>query len=136
MIVGPIEYTPLHEFSLLFLKVRGRLEADDIIAYLAALREDPEYDRKMNVLVDLREVTEYALDTEDTRRVVEANAEHLVNAPPSNVYLVGGDDLVFGMSRMFQLMAAGQPNKVEVYRRMEVACAKARVPSDVIEKLQ
>ena len=56
--------------------------------------------------------------------------------PPSNVYLVGKDDFVFGMSRMFQLLASGLPNTIEVYREIDVACAELGIPVEVIEGLR
>ena len=128
--IGPIRYTILDEHGVVHVLVQGHLRAEHLLAYLQALGTDPEYRQGMNVLVDLQGVDPYDVDPATMRVVVSANAEFDRTSQPSRCALVSGEDFVYGMLRMFQLLSEGQNVEIAAHRDLGEAAAWVGLPLD------
>jgi hypothetical protein len=82
---------------------------------------DPDFDRELNQLMDLRAVTKVDISS----REIEALAETTVFSPNSRTALLASDPSVFGMQRMYA-----------IYNEMSKAASQFRAFYDLPSALQ
>jgi hypothetical protein len=95
----------------------GGLEVDDIRAHMKAVGEDSDFRKDMDQLVDFTAVSQFGVSGEQIRRA----APHSPFGDGSRRAFVGSSDLMFGISRMFELSFSDKHGAVEVFRSVEEA---------------
>ncbi len=120
----PLTYRYDPEARLLHGRGWGRVSGEDLVA--GGL---PDYPVGTPEVIDLREVTEIAVEPRHVRRLAdqESSAENRI----SRMAIVVDGPLAFGLSRMFQTLADEVSYEIEVFRDMSDALAWLdRVPKD------
>lgn len=115
----PSDYTIDREQGLVRVVGSGRLSDDDFLAQRVRLRSDPAFDARYSFSVDLRQVTDLALSA----LVVSRLARDPISDPgvrraiilPSPAGEPGPEPLAFGLSRVFQSIAALRGEDVELF---------------------
>jgi hypothetical protein len=95
--------------------VAGSAAADDVRAYLAAVRADSRYRPGMHTLVDCRTVATL-LSSADLRSIAE---EVRAMSPPSvyrRIAMLASTDVVFGLIRMYEAFAETSSLEVQAFR--------------------
>ena len=111
------EYRINADLRVIFSTASGVLTDADLLEHQAKLLADSCFDRSFNQLWDLTEVSQVEVSSQALRtlarsRSFEASARRAV---------VAGDDLVFGMGRMFQMLHDEAPEEMQVFRSLDEA---------------
>ena len=96
----------------------GDVSDADARAHVEALDADPQFDRKMSELVDLRGVT----STSVTSAGIRGAASAPVHALSARRAFVAPTDLLYGLARMYQgYWNQGYDDEVAIFRSVEPA---------------
>ena len=102
-----------------WLIAAGDVSWGDAIDAVRRLYADPRFTARARAVWDLR-AGQTLLDTEEVRRL----ADHVDTGRPEGrgrTAIVAGDDLTFGVGRMYEQIAASGPVDVHVFRDVEAA---------------
>lgn len=106
-----------HDHRLVRSRAWGVLVDDDLAYTQSGVREDPRFEANYRQLFDFTEVT----DVRVTREGLSALATRTPFAPTSRRAIVVANDLSFGMARMYQMLAARDPEYFRVFRSLSSA---------------
>jgi hypothetical protein len=103
------------------LVAEGECDLDRTIVAMTTLVKDPGWAPDFGILVDARRI-EYTPGAEETRQLaaVASQRDFFLSHPMA---IVVGQDLNYGIARMFSALAGLQGAAVEVFRDMEGAHA-------------
>lgn len=110
---------PLEQYALMIAE--GACDLDQTIVAMAGLAHDPEFGPGFGILTDARRV-EYTPDAEETHQLatVASQRDFFLDHPMA---IVVGQELNYGIARMFSALASLQGATAEVFRDMEEARA-------------
>ncbi|MGP6087704.1 hypothetical protein [Antarctobacter jejuensis] len=116
----PIRYEILTDLELVLVHFLGEVGCEEHISSFQDYAADPQFDGRQHVLIDL---THCRLDNsyfEDMQRLAyRLKGYYGVRALTSRTALYAPGDVVFGMSRMYQSIAAGvSPWEIGVFRTL------------------
>ncbi|RPH78816.1 MAG: hypothetical protein EHM80_09390 [Nitrospiraceae bacterium] len=104
----------------------------ELLAHVRALIADPRFARNFHQPIDLRDVTNVQFTAASIREAVRLNP---FGAGARRAVVVT-NDVVFGMARMYQILADESPDEVQIFRKMDyglqwlgIADAKAELLS-------
>ena len=108
-------------------------DAEVLGAYEALLRS-PDFDPTLNVLVDLRRVERLDVSSDAMRSLIQSFKPVEAEMSRTRRAVVAGDDVAFGLARMFELLRSAPPDVIRVFRHYTEACewlrdAPARPPA-------
>jgi len=95
----------------------GELSTADFLAHYQSVATDPSFDPTFAQLVDLRDVTAFALDT----GTIRAKAVNSLFQPGVRRAIVAPSDIAFGLARMFSTYAESASQTVAVFRAIDEA---------------
>lgn len=114
----PAAYKIDKEKRLVLTTAWGVISFSDMVAHKDKLLSDPDFERTYSQIIDLTQITEFALSNEDIR----AFANFSVFSPESRRAIIAPGDLKFGMARMFATLRELQGEKgIGVFRELEQA---------------
>jgi hypothetical protein len=114
----PTRYSIDPQRHLVLTVFDGDVSDADLRAHVDALDADPQFDRKMSELVDLRGVTSTSLTSTGIRAVASAP----VHALRARRAFVAPSDLLYGLARMYQgYWNQGYDDEVAIFRSVEPA---------------
>ncbi len=117
----PIELAYLEDNGVL-LSGFGILTAYDIKEVNNTLYETPQKIQKITYqLCDFTRVTQVEISSEEIGAIAEQDAKAGEINPNMFIAVVGEEDLVFGLSRMWETLADTIPFEKHVFRQMEDA---------------
>ena len=99
----------------------GHLSLQDLQEALAAIVEHPDFTPGMPQLCDLSDVEDVDLTYGDLKAVVEWAMGRAERLGRSKVALVASEPVVFGVSRMYGVLAQDLPTDIRVFRTREDA---------------
>ena len=113
----PIEYDIQPALGTVFLTYHGRVTDPELFVTYINLYTDPAYQPGYNELADCRRVTLFDVSTKAIRGTGEM-AVLAAGAPPvpAKVAIVAGDDVVYGLGRLYQIVQEPTSELVEVFR--------------------
>ncbi len=96
----------------------GRITLANALEHQEKLRKDPDFDPSFSQIMDLTQVTEFALEAYDIRRI----AQTTIFSRESRRAIIASSDLVYGFGRMFEILReiAGE-NGIRVFRNLDEA---------------
>jgi len=103
--------------------VEGAIGDADLYEAFSALWLAPDYDSALDELVDLRGVTGVGVTAAGLRRLAETSIELHRGTPAVRVALVAPDNLVYGLSRMYEGFASASQSEHRVVRTIDEAFA-------------
>lgn len=114
----PAFYKVDQERRLVMSTGSGVLTMADLLAHQEKLLVDPDFSPDFSQFWDLTHVTEVELTTEELRRL----AARSIFSPESRRAILVSNDLVFGLSRMFEIFreTLGE-NGIHVFRNLDNA---------------
>ncbi|MGD9098461.1 MAG: hypothetical protein PVF97_10270 [Desulfobacterales bacterium] len=113
----PITTTIDHTHGLIFATTGPVVSDHDWLWLQAALRSLADSGLAFDHLVDLRPVEDCRLSP----NVIRLSAKKPALAPDSRQAFVAGDNLTYGMCRMYEILSASRSLKIEVFRDMRSA---------------
>ncbi|NDR56437.1 hypothetical protein [Aliiruegeria sabulilitoris] len=124
----PVESRIYCEHGLVFHRFSGIVRMSDIQAEMMRTLANPEYHAGLNEIVDLRDATETEIDFPQllghTRQLQTLQEGSGVR---KTLFLVAGNELAFGMARMFQNIADDDTSPLKVHVVTEMEEAKGRL---------
>jgi len=116
----PVTYQINHETAFIETHCTGEVTLDDVLDHFRQLEADPSLPRRLDVLLDLDKTTSLPESPQlmEVTRAVErlrAKVEWGVCA------IVANRDALYGMSRIFEVFAEKQFDRISVFRDREDA---------------
>lgn len=102
---------------MVFSQATGALTDDDLFEHQRTLRADEAFDPGYHQLWDLRGVTEMRVSASTVRTLAEARSFR----PGVRRAIVAGDDVGYGLSRMFQTLHEQSEEDVRIFRELTEA---------------
>ena len=114
----PAYYKIDKERRLVMSTGSGVLTMTDALAHQEKLLKDPDFSPGFSQLMDLTQVTNVEFGTEDLRRL----AQRSIFSPDSRRAILVSSDVVFGLSRMFEIFreTLGETG-IRVFRNLDDA---------------
>ena len=115
----PFSYVVYKEHRLVISAGSGCLTWSEIKQRQDQIRSDPDFDHEFNQLVDLRTVTSFEMNSEQTRML----ARRRVFSPTSKRAFLAGDPAAFGMGRMWEILTelSENPSQIRVFYDLAAA---------------
>ncbi len=101
----PILYTIIPDQKIAYIKAWGKVVVDEIMIEGARMFAETEWENGFNILCDYREKTDFNLRNEDVEKVVDQDNKHEHLFDKSKLAIVAKSDLVFGLSRMWEMLS-------------------------------
>ena len=99
------------------IRYTGVIADGDLMEAFARLYRDPAHRPGMAELSDCREVERIDVTSTGLQRLAEMTSRLLdARATPWKVAVVVGQDVLFGLARMYELLREGSPEHVMVFR--------------------
>lgn len=113
----PISYRFHTDRNLLVTRYRGTVTDDEFVATYREIYEHPDAKPGLSELVDLRDVSSVQTSARAMRLVTGLVQQfHGEAAEQMRTAVLASTDLEFGLSRMYQAIAAETPEHVEAFR--------------------
>lgn len=112
----PITYHIDCQHKLVRTHAVGVLTDEDILGHKRKLAEDPQFTAGMRELSDVRGVTDLQITSAGVRAMVNADASQASRLHDYRLAIVAGQEVVFGMARMYELLAEPHVPNVGVFR--------------------
>ncbi|MEO8619552.1 MAG: hypothetical protein ABI625_00725 [bacterium] len=103
--------------KLVVCRVWGVLSNGDLREHYRRLAADPEFDSTYAQIGDLREVTDFTVDS----AMIESTARTPVFAPHTKRAFVAPRGVAFGLARMFAAHSVADGQNLEVFSNLEDA---------------
>ena len=120
----PMTYRIDRDARLVRIHGQGLVTDDEMVASVAALREDPNLEPDMNTLSDMRDI-EVGFTTKGVVEMVGVMEQSAARRSAAKAAIVTNSDTAFGMARMFQARSTmkDQDPQFRIFRDMGEACA-------------
>ena len=97
----------------------GPIGDRELLDAYESLLNDPTYDPSVDDLIDLRGVTHMAVTGAGLHRLIALYDDRLSNGYQTRAAIVAPSDVLYGVSRMFQMLRGDtNPDEVEVFRTL------------------
>jgi hypothetical protein len=120
----PISYQIDERAGRVNLQFSGTVTDADLMSTFHQLYHDPRHRVGMGELTDCRQVERVEITTDGLQRLAEATGGTL-DGPATTwkvaVVVPPHSDLLFGLSRMYELLREGSPEHVRVFRDLDEA---------------
>ena len=131
--VSSITHTVHIDLALLVTTWSGSVTDSEMVAAYRAAYADHRWAPGFNEVTDMRTADVRSISADGLRRVRAVVAESLAGFTGSfKTAVLAPSDLQFGVSRMYEMMAAESPEAVRVFRDVDEAAAWLEVPVAVL----
>lgn len=97
------------------------VDDSELLGAYRSLLSSPDYDPRLNDLVDMRPVTRFDVSGDALQELVRAFSPLDAARVHTRRAIVAGSDVVFGMARMYELLRSDTPEDIRVFRDMDLA---------------
>jgi len=116
----PVAYTIDQKERLIRTRCIGNVKVDEVINHFRTLEQDPNCPNRLDVFLDLSETTSLPVTAEITAVAQEINRVRTkVHFGACAVVAIG--DALFGMMRMFAVLAGAYFSEIRVFRSADDA---------------
>ncbi|MBN2391004.1 MAG: hypothetical protein JXR84_09780 [Anaerolineae bacterium] len=117
-----IKYQIDPEMGVIYVNLAGTVHDLDFVTAVDEALHDPGYRAGINSLIDFRAVERFDVSNQTIRRAVGMVSDQLDDYnQPWKAAIVAPANLVYGLSRMYQLLREGSMEEVGVFRDAESA---------------
>ncbi len=117
----PIQYRIFPGHKVAYIKAWGKLTIDEILTEGAKMFAETEWKNGFNILCDYQEVTGFNPTYDDIRKIVNQDKHHEPLFNNSKCAVVAKTDLVFGLSRMWEILSENTNLEKMVFRDIHQA---------------
>ena len=119
----PLTYHIDKEQSLIITTAVGVLTDEDVLLHKTQLLKDPDFRPGLRELSDIRSIDRLAVTPIGIKNMVEHDRHHAEQVEQHRLAIVASEDAVFGMGRMYQMMAEPVTESVRIFRDIDEAKA-------------
>ncbi|PCJ62196.1 MAG: hypothetical protein COA73_06790 [Candidatus Hydrogenedentota bacterium] len=116
-----LKYQINNEHNTLFIKSYGALKTADVMQMNQEIHDSNSIPKKWFALIDLRDTTEFLIDTEGMKAIVKQDQELYDKYQFAKLAFVATHDVVFGMARMYQSLTIDNLVELQVHRDIDPA---------------
>lgn len=113
----PCAYTIDLTRSLVLSRGWNTVTDRELLAHVRTLTADPRFARNFRQLADLRDVTDVQVTAPTIREMARLNPF----GPGARRAVVVTSDVVFGMARMYQILADESSDELQIFRNVDDA---------------
>lgn len=132
----PIEYGIITDQKLAYIRAWGKVSAEDIMMKGAAMFSEKSWKNGYHIICDYRDIEDLHADMEDVQRIVNQDKDNEAIFDRSRLALVATEDLVYGVSRMWELLSQDNRQEKMIFRNMEDAIEWLGLESHVLQIIQ
>ena len=107
-----------NSLGVVFTKVEGVVNFQDIGDHQQALLQDPDFDPSFDHLLDGTEVLAIELSADEWREVASTR---LFGKGSRRAFVVPDRHAIYGMFRMFRMLRDAEPDDIQVFRDIDEA---------------
>ena len=115
----PIIYKIIPDLKFAYIRGMGKVTTDEIMTAGAKMFTESEWKNGFNILIDYREITELSVKTEDVEKIINQDKNNELLFDKSKCAIVASSDLVFGVSRMWEILSEDNKITTMVFRNIE-----------------
>ena len=101
----PVTYKISPELNVAYMKAWGNVSVDEILTAGVKMFTDTQWENGLNILIDYRDTQEFAIKAEDVKKVVQQDRQNEPLFDKSKCAIVANTDLIFGISRMWEILS-------------------------------
>lgn len=117
-----IKYQIDQQMGVIYIDLAGNVYDDEFSTALNQALHDPEYQIGLSSLIDFRNVERFGVSTNTIRDAVTTVAKTMNGFRyPWKTAIVAPMDLVYGLSRMYQILREGSMEEIGVFRDLQDA---------------
>ena len=115
----PLKYKIFSDLKIVYVRGTGKVTADEIMTTGAKIFANSKWINGFNILLDYREISELGVKSEDIENIVDQDKRNEYLFDQSKCAIVADNDLVFGLSRMWEAYSEDTKIKAMVFRNIE-----------------
>jgi hypothetical protein len=104
--------------KILYCSVAGHITISDLQSALLKITNSEEYPANVDAIWDMRQADSENVDMAFLENVL-AIRQRLPERGEARLALIADSDLMFGLSRMYQMMAVELPQPIMIFRTLE-----------------
>ena len=112
----PLKYKIVPDLKFVYIKASGEITVDEIMMAGAKIFTDREWVNGFHILCDYRETTALNLTSGDIRKIIKQDINNSPLFDKSKFAVVADKDLIFGLSRMWEILSENNPIQTMVFR--------------------
>lgn len=120
----PIDYVINEERGIIFSKATGTMTDEATMRHRDSFIQDPAFKSSLWQLLDLTEVDDFQM----TQKGIRVLAERNPFSEGSRRAIAVGNDVAYGMARMYQLLTDQHAHDLTVFKDLEEAKAWLGLP--------
>lgn len=132
----PIIYRTNPEKKIAYIKALGKVTVDQIMTEGARMFAEKEWQNGFDILCDYRGITEFSLSSNDVKNVVDQDKKNEPLFDNSKCAIVANRDLVFGFSRMWEILAEDTNLTKMVFRDIKDAMNWLGMDMNFLDSMQ
>ena len=101
--------------NILRIYARGDVTIDD---FLFLIESRSRYKSNLNMVCDFRDVEKVLVETEHINQLLNLEKHKRLFQPGAKVAVVASQNIVYGVSRMYEMLAGELPQTIRVFREM------------------
>ena len=127
------KYTINTEHKIVIFKASGAFTAEILFNCLKDVISSTDFQPGFNHLVDLREVSSFPATTADMHQRVNLDKDIEEQLGKCKIALVSSNELVFGMSRMYEMLMDNATPEVRSFRHINETVQWLGIEKEIIE---
>ena len=116
-----IRYKIFPDLEILYIGGTGNVTTDEITTTGAKVFAESEWTNGFNILIDYREISKFEVKAEGVHKIINQDKANKHLFDQSKCAIVADSDLVYGLSRMWEILSEDSKIPTMIFRNIEDA---------------
>lgn len=131
-----LKYKIIPDLKIAYVRGTEKVTADEIMTEGARMFAETEWVNGFNILCNYSEITDFNLKTEEINKIVTQDKYNERLFDRSKCAIVAGNNLVFGLSRMWEILSSNNMIETNVFRNIEDSFRWLGLEEDVFKSIK
>lgn len=127
----PYTYRIDTEHGIVLFKVTGVFTPEILFECLEVITSDPDFKPDFDHLVDLRDVSGFSPTASDIQKRIHLDKKLKIPLGECKLAIVSSANLVFGMTRMYEMLMDDAPPTVQTFKNFDEAINWLGIPKEI-----
>ena len=118
--------------NIVLFKATGAFTSEILLECLQIVAADPKFKTNFNHLVDLRELSSFPAGSSDMQRRANLDRQMEEAIGDCKIALVSSNELVYGMTRMYEIMMNDALPSVHTFKNIDDAIDWLGIPKEIL----
>ena len=128
----PYSYKIDTHHNIVLFKATGAFTSEILLECLNVVTADPKFKTNFNHLVDLQDLSSFPADSSDMQKRTSLDREMEEMIGEGKIALVSSNELVYGMTRMYEIMMDDALPTVCTFKQMDDAIDWLDIPKEIV----